>query len=109
MAETPIERRSSGLHLELIPIDPALLEKMAKVREKSTLDTSAYEAGTGSPVDNFRSYNQHTPPQGAGYVDSARYGFYAGFIPHTATVGKAVSRLGYEERGKPRGMNPAGE
>ncbi len=52
--------------------------------------------------------NQHTPSLGAGYVGSSRYGFYAGFIHRTATVVEAVSRLGSEERGKPRGMNPAG-
>ncbi len=107
MAETPSERRSSGLHLELIPIDQALLEEMAKVWEKSTVDTTAYEEGTGSPVDNFRSYNQHTPPQGTGYVGSARYGIVCGI--HTpylnrwrgsqpARLRRARQAAGYESR-----------
>jgi transposase len=58
MAETHSEIRSSALHLELIPVDQALLKEMAKAREKSTVDTAAWKAETGSPVDNFRPYDQ---------------------------------------------------
>lgn len=59
MAETQSERRASALHLELIPVDRALLEEMAKAREKWIADTSVREEGTGAPVDNFRPYDQN--------------------------------------------------
>jgi len=58
MAETHSEKRSSGLHLELIPMDKALQEEMVRADEASTVDTSPYEAGDEVCVDNFRPDNQ---------------------------------------------------
>ncbi|MEW6564320.1 MAG: UPF0236 family transposase-like protein [Spirochaetota bacterium] len=76
----------------------------AAIESAATADLDAELSAFAQRVEREtqrRGFNQHTPPFRAGYVGSARYGLYAGFIPRTATIGKAVSWLGSEECGKP--------
>lgn len=56
--KTHSERRSAGLHLELIPINEALKKDMEESRKAAVVDTTPYEWGEGDLPDNFRPYDQ---------------------------------------------------
>ena len=57
--QTHSERRSAGLHLELIPIDEALEKEMAQSRKAAVVDTTPYKWGEGDLPNNFRHYDQN--------------------------------------------------
>lgn len=56
--QTHSERRSMGLHLELIPVHEGLKKEMTKACKSAMVTTSPYELGEGHVPDNFRPYDQ---------------------------------------------------
>jgi transposase len=88
MNETHSEKRSAGLHRELIPIDEEMKKKMASAYQSAKGDSSRYEGDEEDSPNNFRPYDQRQDF----FVSVSKSAFFEAEHP-AAVIDSVVERL----------------